>query len=451
MNYYEYLVSLQKKYGTTNSELLEELAACGIRITKSNLSHKLSGDRRITEDELDVMLQTICPSNAEERMLRSLFRIDRFGEEKYRDAQLIRQSIEMLSDETVSAIPASGDVLRTGSIQGEMQMREVIRAALRNVWGKAPVRALCQPQDQKLTDALAALSVENPAPVKQLFCLDNDAGCADRNYNIQALFAADRLALLNSRYEIKYFYDKMDARANAFTPFPFFLICGGILILFAHDCKSGYLMRDDAFIARLTEEFDRMFESAQTLTERIESTEQVLQKITSLESESNGSFFRLQRSFSFLNGLDAKALHACTPRDDPTAQKLASMQLKRMQENEKAKRIGTVLHTDNNVSDFMETGRFYDLPDGFLMNAGIELRESIVKRAKAEHHPQRLIRKGCMELGSGLAITCYDSGTVLISRMQADQCLCLLTGERRFFRSVMSFFDYLIQFESGPD
>ena len=66
MNYYEYLEQLQKKYGTTNTELLEELAAAGIRISKSNLSHKLKGQRRMTDEELEVFIQTVCPTGSEE-------------------------------------------------------------------------------------------------------------------------------------------------------------------------------------------------------------------------------------------------------------------------------------------------------------------------------------------------------------------------------------------------
>jgi hypothetical protein len=74
VNFYEYLDLLQKKYGTSNTELLEELAAAGVRISKSNLSHKLKGERRLTDEELDVFIQTVCPTGSEETTLRALYK-----------------------------------------------------------------------------------------------------------------------------------------------------------------------------------------------------------------------------------------------------------------------------------------------------------------------------------------------------------------------------------------
>ena len=65
MQYYEYVEILQKKYRVTNTELLEELAASGNRISKSNLSHKLKGERRLTPEELEIVIQTLSATAAE--------------------------------------------------------------------------------------------------------------------------------------------------------------------------------------------------------------------------------------------------------------------------------------------------------------------------------------------------------------------------------------------------
>ncbi len=54
MNFLEFLKLLMEKYRIPNVELLDELQNAGLEITKSNLSHKLKGDRTITGQELGV-------------------------------------------------------------------------------------------------------------------------------------------------------------------------------------------------------------------------------------------------------------------------------------------------------------------------------------------------------------------------------------------------------------
>ena len=72
MNFIEYLAELQNKYNITNKEIREELSQSGKPVSKSYLSHKLSGERRITEDEFNLIVHTIRPTAAEEKKLRAV-------------------------------------------------------------------------------------------------------------------------------------------------------------------------------------------------------------------------------------------------------------------------------------------------------------------------------------------------------------------------------------------
>lgn len=449
MNYYEYLEQLQKKYGTTNTELLEELAAAGIRISKSNLSHKLKGQRRMTDEELEVFIQTVCPTGSEEHTLRSLYKVSQFGEGRYRDVEVIRRGISSLSDDSVLRIPDDlPDPAAHTDIRGEKPLTDMILSILRDAWGRGAVGVQCPASFRRLSDAICANSFRCASEVRHLICIDNAAGnSADDDY-IQTVFAADQIACFNIAYEARYYYDHVNIVGDGFNPFPFYMVTDRYLLLIAHDFKSGFLVRDDKMIARYQEEFKRTYAKCTPLMRRTDGVMESLWTLTGLEESCTKRFFVLRHGVSYLHGFDSGLLNTCIPEDLPEREALISMLNREI--STAGNNMSCVLHTDTDADAFLQNGMLMDIPGSMMLPVPRFNRAATIRRATEAKNDTRRVSPGYLEISPNISVNCYDSGTVTLVH-SGNEPHCFIITEHKFYNAVRSFFTYLLELESVSD
>lgn len=447
LKYYEYLENLQKQYRTTSTELLDELAAAGLAITKGNLSHKLKGQRRISAEELSVIIQTICPTAAEEAELRRLFQINMFGEERYLESELIRRYIAQYTEETIRSIRKLPEIPETG---GNLSTPDSVQAAVyaicKRAWGRSCIRVMCQPQFRAMTDMLLNMSADASAEVRHLICFNNDPAQRYSGYNIQCLFSADRLALGNDRYTARFFYDKVDAHINQYSLFPFFITAEDMLLLIAYDCKSGFLVRDPALIRRMTDDFDRIWADSRLLLKRFESEAECLQMLGELESKTKENIYILRKGCYLPAGIGDDEMQRYVSQEIRGAGEMHNIRRRRLK---RRKLHFDLLHTIDDTQQFLETGVIPELPaEAEPVPQGA--REAVIRRAK-QAMTYRSIQNGLLLMPQDFTLVCNDNGSVLLCHLRPNERLCLATTERRLYQSVSSFFQYLIQFGSSPD
>ena len=159
MKFLEYLKLLQEKYHIPSSEILDELCRCGIKISKSNLSHKLNGDRTICEEELQVFIDVIRPSVAEEEKLRDLYKVYLFGESEFEEVKLIKEYIEEFNSTSASLLSEQKVSLDSiADISDEKLLDAVLYTIISEAWGNTTIKILCQPEYKKLVDVKKLLS-----------------------------------------------------------------------------------------------------------------------------------------------------------------------------------------------------------------------------------------------------------------------------------------------------
>lgn len=449
MNFYEYLDMLQKKYGTTNTELLEELAAAGIRISKSNLSHKLKGERRLTDEELDIFIQTVCPTASEESELCALYKVAQFGEDHYKEVEVIRRGINSLSDDSVLRIPEDlPDPAAHTDIRGEKNLKDMILAILRDAWGRGAVFIQCPAKFRGLSDAICANSYRCASEVKHLICIDNsDGNSLDDDY-MQTVFSADKIACFNIAYEARYYYDNVNIVGDGFIPFPFFLVTDRYLLLIAHDFKSGFLLRDDKVIERYREEFNRAYKKCQPLMRRTDGVMESLWTISGLEESCTKQYFVLRHGVSYLQGLDDSLLKTCLPEDLPDRDALLPM-LKR-EISAAGNPLCCVLHTDTDADAFLQNGVLMDLPGSLMLPVPRFSRAQLIRRASQSGSDTRRVSAGFLEIAPNVSVSCYDNGTVALVHFGTEPH-CFTITEHKFCNAVRSFFTYLLELESASD
>lgn len=450
MKYNEYLVYLQKKYSTSNTEILQALNRSGGAISKSNLSHKLSGERSISIQELEIMIETICPSSSEEYELRRLYRVFDFGENNYEEFMSIKNYIEHISDpNTVRFCVSCSDLDAVEDIRSEQLLINVLFTVLESAWQqKKPVRIFCQPQFDALLDMISSLSMDSPCDLRHLVCINNDSSEAYYSNNMSCLFAADRLSRRNPAYQVRFYYSNADVIANRYTVFPFYIVTEDSLVLVAPDFKSGFLCRKQALIRRYLNQFDLMFSDSKLLLSRSPNEMEFLRDMTELETLAKKEFFVLNNGFSFLNGLDIPTLEKCLLKNHPYRDEILDLQSQRIGQFSRV--YGHYFHIQDNREAFMKDGVFSRIVSRFVRPVPPAFRSTVVNRTINSSYENRLIHPGVVEMSPSFVIACYDNGMVLIAHYDTDWIL-LESGEKKLYQSVRNFFQYLMKYESSVD
>lgn len=444
MSYFEYLEILQKKYGTSNTELLLALEKSGHPISKSNLTHKLKGQRRLTAEELEVIIQTICPTGTEETKLRSLYRIWQFGEEKYFAVKTIRDYLVRLSDQITVNFPLPGMPLsEIGMIRTESLLHQVCYAVMQSAWGKEPIRIRCTAHFQRMTDALITLG-EKSAPVRHLICLNNESGEKQQIYNTHCLFTAAGPAWQNREYAVRFYYDSAESCAGFYTVYPFFIVTGEHLLLISHDCRSGLLLHDEAARQSYAAEFDRIYAASEPLWKRSEGWAECFRECAEQERSCEKQFYYLQNSFGLLLAMDTPLLERYLRPELPFRAELIALQKKRLA-GRKSGLHGCLMYVADAAEGLLERGEIPPELGAVLLPIAEADRQRTAARLRDAYCVNRLLRRESLPIPENAAIQCYDNGTVILRR-RGNEPICLSINERKLYTSVRNFFEYLEQY-----
>lgn len=447
MKFLEYLKLLQEKYHIPNCEILEELCRGGLKISKSNLSHKLNGDRMISNEELQIFIDVIRPSVAEEEKLRDLFKIYQFGEPEFEEVKLIKEYIEGFSSTTVS-LPSEQLVTLDGitGISDEKMLGNVLHTLISEAWGNSTVKILCQPEYGKLVDILLYFSESGNSDIQHLVCLSNDFKNDNNIYNIRCLRVLDKLVIRNSQHKIRYFYDKVTARINSLTIFPFFLIANNRVLLISHDFMSGYLFTDDEFACKLSSEFDRMYSQTQDLFQIVDNDIDFMQMCAEFERKTRKQFFTLQFHPCVFFNNDYEITASCIKENFTHKNEL--MELISTRWNGLNNITGYHIHSVSGELDFMETGLTTDMSEAIFVPVEKNYRNIVLNKIRNNRDQLSLeINEKFIKIPRPLSIACYDSGIFFISYRDMSRSR-LIIKERSLYKSMMNFFTYVQKFET---
>ncbi|MCQ2408766.1 MAG: hypothetical protein MJ065_09620 [Oscillospiraceae bacterium] len=449
MSYFEYLEILQKKYGTSNTELLRAMEKTGHPISKSNLTHKLKGQRRLTAEELEVIIQTICPTGTEESKLRSLYRIWQFGEDKYFAVETIRDHLTQLSDRITVNFPPLGEPLSEISvIRRESLLHQVLYAVMQSAWGKQLIRIRCTAHFQRLIDALMTLSTES-APVRHLICLNNESGGKQQIYNTHCLFTAAGPAWQNREYAVRFYYDSAESCTGFYTVYPFFIVTDEHLLLIAHDCRSGLLLHDAAARRSYADEFDRVYDAADTLWKRSEGWLDCFRECAEQEKKCDEQFFYLQNSVGLLLAMDPPLMEKYLRPELPFRKELIALQKKRIAERRRELH-GCLLYVSDTIQDLKERGEIQPELASILLPMAEADRQRAADRLNDAYCVNRMLRRESLPVPEKVSVQCYDNGTVVLRR-RGNEPVSLLIRERKLYTSVKNFFEYLIQYAAEKE
>ena len=449
MNFIEYLAELQLKYDIPNAEILEEMQLQGLKISKSNLSHKLSGERQIPEREFELMVHTIRPTAAEEKKLRRLYTIRRFGEKEYAEVERIRDYIAQFADDTTVYFSDFGAALDAIiDIHDEKTLTAVLFRLLSEVWGKDTIRICCQPDFKPLIDMMMFLSRSGQADVEHLVCLNNDYKRDSNVYNIQCLKVLDKLVIRNMQHKIRYFYDMVYSRANSFNLFPFFILAGNRALLINWDCKSGYLVQRSVLVHRLGTEFKRMYDQAESLFGVVSNDVEYMRMCMEMEAEVHQEQFILQYhpclAFNCNEELTRRCMHEAYP------EKEQMMAMFRRRWNSKPGAHSIHLYTREGKEEFLRTGMTSDMDPHIFRPLDEEERRSILASMSCNPvHTAVELNDTFVKVPAQLALFCADSGRILISYNNGSASR-LIMQERSMHRSMVQFFRYVLKYEVSP-
>lgn len=448
MSYFEFLDILQKKYGTSNTELLRALEKSGHPISKSNLTHKLKGQRRLTSEELEVIIQTICPTGTEESKLRSLYRIWQFGEDKYFFVQTIRDYLTQLSDRITVNFPPPGEPLsEIGSIRTERLLYQVLYAVMQSAWGRQPIRIRCTAHFQRMIDALMTLSKES-APVRHLICLNNESGEKQQIYNTHCLFTAAGPAWQNREYAVRFYYDNAESCTGFYTVYPFFIVTDTYLLLIAHDFRSGLLLHDEAARRSYEAKFDRIYDAAEPLWKRSEGWTECFRECAEQEKLCTDQFYYLQNGFGLLLAMDTHLLEKYLRPELPFRRELIEMQAKRLSERRSGLH-GCLLYVSDTMQGLTERGEIPPELGNLLLPIEEADRQRAAARLKDAYCVNRILQRDVLPIPENVSVHCYDNGTVILKR-RGNEPVSLSICERKLYISVKNFFEYLIQYAAEP-
>lgn len=440
----EYLKMLQEKYDVTNSEILLELSDSGNTISKSNLSHKLSGDRALSNNELNAIIRVISPSVAEEEQLRTLYKIYLFGERKYDEVLLINEYIEEFDDETTVLFTYKPiELTEIADISDEKLLADVVFSILSDVWTKGKIKIFCQPEYKKMIDSLIYLSGISNSAVEHIVCFNNDYKADSNIYNIKCLKTLDKLVIKNHSHHIKYYYDKINSRANSFSIYPFFIIAGQYALLISYDFKIGYLIKENRFINCLSNEFDRIFSSSQELFSLIDSDLDYLKLCSELENGVRNRFYTLQYYPCLIFNGNEDITRNCIKDSFEYKDNVITLIKKRWETLDNVK--GYHLYHPLGMEEFLKTGLTIDMSGSIFKPVSLENRELLIKMIR-KHHNQMIyeINKSFLHIPKGLSMVCYDSGIVLISyKINNSNEARLVIKERSIYKSMLNFFEYI--------
>ncbi len=450
MRFIDYFRFLREKYELSNTELLEALSCGGCEIKKGSLSHKLNGERKISQQELDVFITVLQPSVAEEHKLRELFKVYDFGETAFEEVNRVKEYIEQFENYTVVQMDMPEiDLAAVSAIDDDRLLSAVLYQMLAACWNDAEINIMCQPEFAKLDDILHNLGSRAPAKVRQLVCFNNDNKNTDNRYNIKCLGLLNKQMIRNPQCDIRYYYDKVNVRTNSLTVFPFFITAGDKALLISHDYKSGFLVRDTAMVQKYRDEFSRVFALGHALFQTIDNDIEYMQLCAELEQVANEKFYTLQYHPCVRFNGDATITGECVRNDIPARDAVLDFIVSSWRNPQNI--TGYHLHSAAGVQDFLQHGITVDMSPLLFNPVAEKYRALVMEKIRANK------TQVCVEINDSflrvphcLSIACYDSGTILVSYRGAEGPRLLLR-ERSLYKSLLNFFRYLYEYEQTAE
>lgn len=415
-------------------------------MTKSCLSHKLSGERQITNSEFESIIKAFSPSIAEEQKLRFLFQNYEFGEERYEEVIEIKKYIEEFADDDIIQINSTGvDLNYVSVINDESMLNEIMYEVLLHSWAKDQIDIMCQPDYKHLTDILLNLSNREHALVRQIVRFNNDYK-GDRNaYNIGCLGTLNRIVIHNEKHSIRYFYSNLDTIINITSIFPFFVATKKHLLLLSNDYKRGYLVHEPSAVAEYHRQFDELYSRGQELYQRIENDIEYMQLCYKIEQEAVHEFYTLQYHPCFRFNGDIKMTTHSLKKEFPFKEDVIQFLLASWENGKRLK--GFHMYSPHGETDFLQNGITTDMSDLIFNAIPKGDRQLLINKLK-ENKTQLAIKlkDDFIKIPYRLSIVCYDSGIVLFS-IRGQYGTRLVLKEHSLYKSMMKFFEYAIKYE----
>ncbi len=447
MKLFLYIKLLQKKYSVTNSDILNELKHLNASESKGSLSHKLNGERKLSEKEFEVILNTLQCSGEERKEARRLYKIHCLGEAKYEEFMCMKAYIEDFVEYQIPFIyeenvPMSSSV----EIQSEKMLNSYILALLKLADDKSEINILCQPDYRVLSSILIFLYATVKPNVRQAVCFNNSVKSENNTHNIRLTKTLNNLVARNYKHQVRYYYDDIDSHLNSFTLFPFMLTLGNMAVLITSDYKQGLFIKDANLVAGLNRRFEMIYAESDDLFEIIENDFEYMKQCVAFEEEGFTELFALQyHPCTILNG--NASLAAAVIRDElPYKKAILDMYANRLAMYKDKEQC--FIYCEDGMRDFLETGYTTDMsPEIFIPVPDVDRRNLADRMQRNRKNVvNRALPVVALDIPKELTIMCYDNNHIIVGYKHPDflnNGFRLITKEGSIYQSMLNMLRYM--------
>lgn len=447
MQLFSFIKILQKKYSVTNVDILNELKHLNATESKGSLSHKLNGERALSEKEFEIILNTLQCSGEERKEARRLYKIHCLGEAQYREFICMKAYIEDFVEYQTpfvyeDNVPMSGSV----DLQGEKMLNSYILALLKLADDDSQINILCQPDYRALSSILIYLYASVKPNVRQIVCFNNSIKSENNTHNIGLTKTLNNLVARNYRHQVRYYYDDIYSHLNSFTLYPFMITLGNMAVMIASDYKHGLFINDANLIAGLNRRFDAIYDESDDLFEVIENDFEYMKQCVAFEKEGFQEMFSLQYHPCTILNADSALAEKVLRNELSVKNEILSMYAERL-EMYKGKKQCHIFCSEG-MKDFLETGYTTDLSPEFFIPVPESDRRWLADRISRSKKNviSREIPVTAIEIPKELTIMCYDNNRIIVGYKHPDflnNGFRLITKEGSIYHSMKKLLEYM--------
>lgn len=447
MQLFTFIKILQKKYSVSNVDILNELRHLNATESKGSLSHKLNGERALTEKEFEIILNTLQCSGEERKEARRLYKIHCLGEAKYREFMCMKAYIEdFVEYQTPFVYEDNVPMCSSVELEDEKMLNSYILALLKLADDGSQINILCQPDYRTLSSVLIYLYASVKPNVRQLVCFNNSIRSENNTYNIVLTKTLNNLVARNYKHQVRYYYDDVDSHLNSFTLYPFMISLGNQAVMIASDYKHGLFINDVNLTAGLNRRFDSIYQESDDLFEVIENDFEYMKQCVVFEKEGFQEMYSLQYHPCTILNADSTLAEKVLRNELPFKKEILSMYAERL-ELYRGKKQCHIFCSDG-MRDFLETGYTTDLSPEFFIPVPERDRQWLADRMRRRKTEviTREIPATAIRIPKELTIMCYDNNRIIVGYKHPDflnNGFRLITKEGSIYHSMKKLLEYM--------
>lgn len=364
------------------------------KVNRTTLQRALSGERPISQDNLNKLLPYLNLTLAEKKELDKAFLISQIGEVTFQKHMYIKDLLENINMVGDSLFTEAG--MPFSAIDAPIQDVHVIKG-LFNL-----IKITCQIVSYNVTherrpflytvshfqnrffgDLYEQLQVPyySTLDIRHIvpFVKTSRDNTEDSLFNLQVLSTLFPFALTNSsNCSLYYYYERSNSSRMEGIPFPYYMICNRNVILIASDCETALLL-PEAAVSHYLHRFQLLLHSARPLLEAVDTSSILSMFISSARSAV--SSYSLEKQPCLTAFVDSKIIQNSINEELPKEQQqfLTATLLNQCDSLKKLTDIFSVFSKDG-LDDFVKFGSIDQIPNALYHPVSIPDRITMLTR-----------------------------------------------------------------------